>query len=137
MNPRHPIDPPDFESYPEDDEDIAPSVPGIDDCDHLYSLSSRSGDTSVYLRIQEAKPGRYYCQLTVDSNAPEGDNFVEDITGIEGPYALPEFAFRDNVEAAREWFRNNRLAYVYCSDSRRIVKSRQYPPPGGYKINPV
>ena len=107
-----------------DDADKAIEVPGIDDCDYLYSLSSRSGHSSVYIRVHEVEPGKYKAAISVDSNAPEGDNFCEDLPDDGELHGIPELAFRANVEAAREWFRDNRLAFVYCSDSRRIVKAR-------------
>lgn len=100
------------------------NVPGIDDCDQLYSLSSRSGDTSVYIRVHEVESGKYAAALTVDSNAPEGGNFCEDLPADEELHGTPELAFRANVETARQWFKDNRLAYVYCNGSRRIVRAR-------------
>lgn len=96
-------------------------VPGIDDCDYLYSLASRGGDSSVYIRVHEHR-GKFYAAIAVDCNAPEGDNFTEDLPAFSGPFGLPEHACAANLETAREWFRNNRLAYVYCDDSRRIAR---------------
>lgn len=114
---------PQWDDY--NDEETAPEVPGIDDCDFLYSLSSRSGDSSVYIRVQETSPGEYHAELTVDCNAPEGDNFVDDLPGDYGPFKLPEHACAANLENAREWFRDNGLAFVYCSQARRVA--RKYP----------
>lgn len=105
---------------PAEPENDAPDVPGIDDCDYLYSLSSRSGDSSVYIRVHETSPGEYHAALTVDSS-----NFCEDLPGESGPFKLPGHACAANLEHAREWFKDNRLAYVYCNDSRRVA--RKYP----------
>lgn len=102
-----------------------PEVPGIDDCDFLYSLTSRSGDSSVYIRVQETSPGKYHAALTVDVNADDGDNFCQDLPGEEGPFSLPEHACAANMGTAREWFRDSRLAFVYCNNSRKIA--RKYP----------
>lgn len=110
----------------ESDEDDG--VPGIDDCDVLYSLSSRSGNSSVYIRVHEIAHGKWRAALTVDSNAPEGDNFCEDLPADGELHGIPELAFRANVETARQWFRDNGLAYVYCDASRRIVKARHGKP---------
>lgn len=115
MNPRSLSDPPCYDCPNEPEIE----VPGIDDCDHLYSLSSRSGDDSVYIRVHQFDDG-YFAQLTVDS---ETGHFVDDIGGIEGPYDLPEFACRELVETARQWFRDNGLAYVYCDETRCIVRA--------------
>ena len=103
----------------EDNEDF--TVPGIDDCDFLYSLTSRNGNDAVYIRIHQFGPQDFRAAITVDS---ETGHFVEDLPANEGPHGIPELAFRANVEAARKWFRDNGLAYVYCDDSRRIVRAR-------------
>lgn len=105
--------------------EIETEVPGIDDCDFLYSLSSRSGNSSFYIRVQETSPGVYHAETTVDSNAPEGSNFCEDGDCNPGPFKLPEHACAANLEHARQWFHDNGLAYVYCTDSRRVA--RKYP----------
>lgn len=112
----------------EEDEEIAFEVPGIDDCGHLYSLTSRDGNSSVYIRVEEnPETGKYHAALTVDVSA-EGDdcdNFCDDLPADEGPFGLPEHACAANLATARGWFRNNRLAFIYCDDSRRIA--RKYP----------
>jgi hypothetical protein len=107
-----------------DDSDDPPSVevPGLDDCDYIYSLSSRSGHTSVYIKVHECLPGKFYAELIVDSSAPEGDNFATTIPGERGPFRLPEHACAANLEDARAWFRSCGLAFVYCTDSRRVAK---------------
>ena len=97
-------------------------VLGIDECDYLYSLSSRSGDSSVYTRVQEGEDGFYWAAMTVDCDHPEGDNFCEDLSCDEGPFTTPEDACAANLRYAREWFADNRLTYVYCNDTRRIAR---------------
>lgn len=99
---------------------ITPDVPGIDDCDHLFSLTSPSGCSSVYIRVQQ-HGSVYYAAGTVDSDAPEGPNDCSDFPLDEGPFDSPDTALLHNVEAAREWFRDNGLRYVYCNDTRKIV----------------
>jgi hypothetical protein len=128
MNPTRRNDPPCFEDYPETDEPETFDVPGIDDCDFPYSLSSRSGDSSVYIRVQQFGPQDFRAAMSVETNHPEGDNFMDSLPADEGPHGTPELAFRANVEAARQWFRDNGLAFVYCSDSRRIVRARHSRP---------
>ncbi len=109
------------------EDEPAFEVPGIDDCDHLYSLTSRNGNSSVYIRVQEDEEGKFHAAMTVDVSAEGGDcdNFCEDLPAEEGPFGLPEHACAANLAAAREWFRDNRLAFVYCDNSRRIAK--KYP----------
>lgn len=110
------------QDYDDSDESPAFEIPGIDDCDFLYSLYSRSGDDSVYIRVHECNPGEYHAALTVDS---ETGHFVEDIPGNPGPFKLPEHACAANLELARDWFRQNKLAYCYCNASQKVA--RKYP----------
>lgn len=110
------------EDYDDSDETATPEVPGIDDCDFLYSLCSRSGNSSVYIRVKETSSGTYHAAMTVDVDAPEGDNYVDSLPAEEGPFKLPEHACAANLEYAREWFRDNRLAYVYCSNTRKVAR---------------
>lgn len=105
----------------EEDEEIAFEVPGIDDCDHLFNRASRDGNSSVYIRVEEnPETGKYHAALTVDT-----EHFVEDLPADEGPFGLPEHACAANLATAREWFKDNHLAFVYCDQSRRIA--RKYP----------
>lgn len=106
------------------EEETAFEVPGIDDCGHLYNLTSRDGNSSVYIRVQEDENGKFHAAMTVDVSAEgdDGDNFCDDLSADEGPFDLPEHAAAANLAAAREWFKNNRLAFVYCTDSRRIAR---------------
>lgn len=117
MNPHFPIDPPCFDTYPEDDDhDVV--VPGIDECDHLFSLTSRCGDFSVYTRVQEDEDGKFHAALSVDTPF-----FADGLPADRGPHNTPREAFLANLETSRGWFKDNSLQFVYCDDARRAVRS--------------
>jgi hypothetical protein len=94
-----------------------PDVPGIDDCDDLFTCSSRDGEESLYARIQDFTfEGKTYyaCALTWD-----GKNNCHDIP-------FPEYGFNKNqiahwlVETAREqWGKGN---FVKCLDTRKYTR---------------
>lgn len=106
------------------EDEPAFEVPGIDDCDHLFSLTSRDGNSSVYIRVQADDDGKFHAAMTVDVSAEGGDcdNFTEDLPAEEGPFDSEFAACAANLPTAREWFKDNHLAFVYCDDSRRVAK---------------
>jgi hypothetical protein len=112
------LTPPYLEEFHPEDGETDFDIPGIDDCDHLYNLASRDGNSSVYIRVQEFDDG-FRAALTVDC-----EHFVEDIPADVGPFETPESACKTNLETAREWFRDNRMAFVYCSNSRKIARRK-------------
>jgi hypothetical protein len=94
-----------------------PEVPGIDDCDHLFSVSSRDGDESIYIRCQEFEweGGTYYATAgTWDS----------DTAHAVDSYPVPAYAETLKqaatwaVEAGRDKFGSGN--FVKCSDTRKL-----------------
>ena len=98
------------------------TIPGIDDCDHLLTASSRKGDDTIYVHITEiefsGKPWFYY-QITVDSDS---GHFAADYTGIEGPCANLKQLAHEAADYAREWFKDNRLQYAWDSEFKKLLK---------------
>jgi len=93
-------------------------IPGIDDCDMLYSTTSRDGRDSVYIRTQEIG-GEWYHQISVDS---ETGHYCEDMGGPRGPFKTSADAARDALPDAREWFGYNQCSFCYCDNLRPIAK---------------
>ena len=104
------------QDYDDSDGPSKFDVPGIDDCDHLYVLTSRDGNTSVYIRVHE-NLGAFFAAVSLDA-----ENFACDILSESGPFDTPEHACADNLQIAREWFKGNSLGFVYCSESRKIAR---------------
>jgi len=98
-----------------------PDIPGIDECDAVFVISSISGGSAVHIRVESAaESGVYYAQVSVELD--EGSELLKNISDVRGPYVSPEEACRENVETAREWFRSNHLRYVYDYKTRHIVQ---------------
>jgi hypothetical protein len=112
------LTPPYLEADYSEDEDTDFSIPRIDDCDHLYSLTSRDGNSSVYIQVKEFDDG-FRAALTVDC-----EHFAQDIPADVGPFETPESACKANLETARDWFRCNQMAFVYCGNSRKIARRK-------------
>jgi hypothetical protein len=93
-------------------------IPGIDDCDMLYSLCTRDGNDSVYIRCQEVGDKWYY-QCTIDCNT---GSFCDNYGSQEGPFDSPEEAAMHALPAAKEWFYDNDVRFVYDNDLRCLVR---------------
>lgn len=95
-------------------------IPGIDDCDYLYSLSSRDGETSAYLKVQEnPRTGKYHCELIWDDDV---GHYCGDIPCEAGPFKTPEDAILENVDMMRHLFTDQGISFVYCNDTRKVVR---------------
>lgn len=93
---------------------ILPEVLGIDDCDYLFSCSSRDGEESLYARVQEFEwEGRTYyaTKLTFDG--------VRNTQNESFPSCASNFSQVANwlIESARE--RWGRGLFCQCSDTRK------------------
>jgi hypothetical protein len=111
------IENPMYSSYPEDEEPDF-EIPGIDDCDYLYTASD--GDGSVYIRVQESPhvPGIFYASVTVDS---ESGSFADDLEIGAGPFDSPDEACR-KLAHHFDWFGENGVGEVeLCSDTKRAL----------------
>ena len=98
------------------------NIPGIDDCDCLYSVSSRDGRITLYLRVQCGKKGKWYCALTADNDV---EHYVDDIQCHEGPFDSTDKALIKNIGLMRASFANKGASYVYCDRTRKIVRREQ------------
>ncbi len=90
--------------------------PGIDDCDHLFTVSSRDGDTSLYARAQEFTfEGKtlYATALTLDSEE------AHDVHDLPFPKYATSLTQAANwlVESAREQFGKGN--FCQCSETRK------------------
>jgi hypothetical protein len=108
------------DDFPEDDDDSF-EVPGIDDCDHLFSASSHDGNSSVYCRVHPKEdglgPNRFAAALTVDC-----EHFTDSLPADEGPHDTPEGAFLANVRHIREWFKDNSIRLYWCENSKPVLR---------------
>lgn len=110
----------DGEEYEEGDEEpgaIDHDVPGIDDCDALFCMSSRDGRDTVYLRCQKFADG-IWAQGTIDCDTA---HFCEDIGFLHGPFATYEEAFWGAGEVF-DWFGNNGIRGYWCDNSKKLVR---------------
>ncbi len=101
-------------------------IPGIDDCDHLFSASSRNGMDAIYIRIKEYEfDGRvfYYYQKTLDC---ESNHSCDDLGGIEGPFFNLKTLLFQAAEESREWFKGNEYAnnYTWDTEWRKYLRNK-------------
>lgn len=115
------IENPMYADYPEDDEP-AFEIPGIDDCDYLYSASD--GDTCIYIAVQEHpyEPGIYYANVIIDC---ESGSFCDDLETMAGPFETPEDACRQLAHHF-DWFLDNPSGddpqpIGYCDETAKIL----------------
>ena len=91
-----------------------PEVPDIDDCDHLFSCTSRNGKESLYARAQEFTfEGKVYyaTALTFD-----GENDCHDLPFPEYAHSLVQVANWLIEQARDQWGKG---LFCQCSDTKK------------------
>lgn len=95
-------------------------IPGIDDCDMLYVISSKDGEDSIYIKCQEVG-GEWYCQCVIDCNT---GRFCDDFGGQHGPFKTSAEACLAVLGDVEDWFMdNNRLPFFRCNNTKRVLKN--------------
>lgn len=89
-------------------------------CVHLYSLSDRDQVYTVFIRVDKDRAGGYWSALSTYSGL---DRTTFDIPGDHGPCESPEKACALLIPAAKEWFTERGLRYVYGdAETARIAR---------------
>ena len=102
----------------DDTEENTIEVLGIDDCDHLFSCTSRDGLTTYYLRTQEDPKGKgFLVEVTFDCDKCHDCFDIE--TGLHFA-TLAEIADYC-VDYAREQI--GCFKYSLCSDTKKLRTS--------------
>ena len=91
-----------------------PEVPGIDDCDHLFSCTSRDGNESLYVRAQEFTfEGKVYYATAITF---DGANHCQDNPFPNYAHNLEQVA-NWLIESAREQW--GKGLFCQCSETKK------------------
>jgi hypothetical protein len=90
-------------------------VPGIDDCDLLFTMSSKNGQDNVYICCQQFDDGIWANGIL------DVGSYCDSPLQEQGPFKTFDDAFW-GCAGLFDWFADNGIRGYWCNNSKRVIR---------------